>query len=289
MKRGICICVVFVVVALASYRHKERQNDGFAIEKTASIIPNSSEWELPQNPDTIRPLLDQPFYYLGRGLQAYAFESADGLYVLKLMRHQRLQLHWIVARLPDFCTHREQVQCDKRVGYLFRSLKVAFLDVPEETGLLCVHLNKSPNSYGDVAIYDKQGACYMVSLDSTEFVLQKKALLVKPLITELMSQGKTDEAQKRIAQIFELLRACAKKGVCDTDGSLIRKNNLGFLPDRAIYIDTGKLTRKESMKNKERFIQDLKRLEPLHAWLQERYPELAGYFEERQKVTIAQF
>lgn len=100
-----------------------------------------------------------------------------------------------------------------------------------------------------------------------------------------MESGQCHEAKIRINQIFALLRDCAKKGVCDTDGALIRKNNLGFLEDRAIYIDTGKLTLKESIKTKERFTKDLERLDPLYEWLQANYPPLAEHFLlEKQRV-----
>ena len=65
--------------------------------------------------------------------------------------------------------------------------------------------------------------------------------------------------------------------------------NLGFLQDKAIYIDTGKITRKESMKTLERFSKDLERLKPLHEWLEQNYPELAAHFEAEQQNVLANF
>ena len=104
-----------------------------------------------------------------------------------------------------------------------------------------------------------------------------------------MQEGLVDKAKKRIDEIFLLLKTCAKKGIVDNDTQLIRKNNMGFLAHRAIYVDTGKIARKESIKTLERFTQDLERLIPLHEWLVEHYPELATYFEQAQEKTLREF
>jgi hypothetical protein len=289
---------LFVLVSVGGYffveKKLDRQNDGFSIQKIASTIPNSPLWDLPEISDEAKYILKQQFHYLGRGLQCYAFQSSDGKYVLKFMRHQRLEPHLfftLLPNLPGFRSLKEQQEalCQKRVGYLFRSLKLAIEQVPEETGLLAVQLNKGEKRYGKVVIFDKKERRYEVLLDSTEFVLQKKAELVKPTLTGLMKQGKVTDAKERISQIFRLLSDCAKKGVCDTDGSLIRKNNLGFLSDRAIYIDTGKLASKESIKTKTRFAEDLKRLIPLYEWLKVEHPVLADHFQVAQAETLLNF
>lgn len=289
------ICSFLAAIGYISWQRQESaKNDGFAIHKIYSSIPNDPEWELPEPEPYVRALLRQPFYYLGHGLQFYAFESKDGRYVLKFLRHQRLRPNPVIEQLPDvfplsWLKKYKEEECQKRIGYIFRSLIVAYQDVPEETGMLYVHLNKTKHAFPTVQIFDKLQESYQVPLDTTEFVLQKKATLVKPTLSKLMQEGHVAQAKKRIDQIFQLLQTCAKKGICDTDNQLIRKNNLGFLEDRAIYVDTGKLTRKESMKTKERFVQDLQRLDPLYSWLQENYPELASHFAEQKPKVIEAF
>lgn len=289
--------LAFVLLAYSIYgwqRQESRKNDGFEISKITTQIPNDPQWALPSAPTHIYLLLQQPFRYLGHGLQFYAFESSDGQYVLKFLRHQRLRPNVVIEALPNivpfsYLKEYKEKECEKRIGYIFRSLLVAYKDVPEETGLLYVHLNKTKNLYPTVQLSDKAHTSYQVTLDSTEFVLQRKATLVKPTLSQLMQQGKTAEAKGRVEQIFALLKECAKKGVCDTDNQLIRKDNLGFIADRAIYIDTGKLTRKASIKTKERFSHDLIRLEPLYEWLKAHYPELAIHFEVEKRKTLDNF
>jgi hypothetical protein len=296
----IAILAAFLLVGYGVYfavQLQDRRTDGFYLERIAPTFPDDPKWDIEVDRSLVAAanlVLKQPYTYLGHGFQCYAFVSQDDKYVLKFIRQQRLQPPFIFQWMPNILFFKsikeEKVQLgQKRANYLFRSLKVAFEDVPEETGLVLVHLNKTKDSYPQVTIYDKAGTKYTVPLDDHEFVLQKKALPIKPTISELMQQGRLDDAKVRIDQIFSLLEVCAKKGIADMDSQLIRKNNLGFLPDRAIYVDTGKITRKESMKTKARFEKDLERLQPLHEWLQENYPDLASHFETQQKAVLANF
>ncbi len=298
--KKVYLLIALLLAGYAAYfyaREQDKKTDGFYVERIASIFPDDPRWDITPAQDqieTANKALDQPYSYLAHGFQCYAFVSHDDKYVLKFIRQQRLQPPLLYQWFPNilfFKSMKEEKALlgKKRANYLFRSLKVAFVDVPEETGLLLVHLNKTQNLYPTVTIYDKAGTKFEVALDSHEFVLQKKALPIKPTITKLMEEGNIDAANQRIDQIFDLLFACAKKGIADMDNQLIRKNNLGFLPDSCIYVDTGKITRKESMKTKERFTLDLKRLEPLYDWLLEHYPELASHFKTKQEQLLKNF
>ncbi len=275
MKKWILV-LILGALSFALYRADDRARDGFSPSRIAAIFPDDPKWDIRVAQEQIKEAnkaLDQPYHYLGHGFQCYAFVSQDDKYVLKFIRQQRLKPPFLLS------WSKERVESGKkRANYLFRSLKVAFEDVPEETGLLFVHLNKTKNVHPAVEIIDKAGTHYQVALDDHEFVLQKKADPIKETIDKLMNEGRVEEAKGRIDQIFLLLKTCAKKGIADMDMQLIRKNNLGFLPHSCIYIDIGKITRKESMKTRGRFMQDLKRLDPLYDWLDANYPELAAHF-----------
>lgn len=292
--------ILLVLIGYGVYfiaRLQDSRTDGFRLERIAPIFPDDPRWEIAVSDEAIyaaNRALNQPYYYLGHGFQCYAFASQDGKYVLKFIREQRLQPPLLFHLLPNFwffksIKEEKEAFGRKRADYLFRSLKVAFEDVPSETGLLFVHLNKTKGVHPVVTIYDKANGRHEVALDEHEFVLQKRALAIKPTLEGLVEEGKIQEAKGRIDQIFSLLYTCAKKGIADNDNQLIRKNNLGFLPQCAIYIDTGKITRKESMKTKARFAQDLQRLKPLHEWLQNLSPELADHFLETQETTLTNF
>jgi hypothetical protein len=275
----------------------ERRTDGFTLQKIQSELPYSAEWDVPvadQKIEEVNAIISQPFTYLGRGFQCYAFQSADGKYVMKFFRHQRLRLPWYANYFPDISFFNnlkaeKMRELLKRQRHLFASFKFAYELVPDETAFIYIHLNKTKNKHKTVKIFDKVGTPYEVDLDSVEFVLQRKASLVRPLLTKLMEEGKEEEAKRRIDQIFDLFIECGHKSIVDTDGALIRKDNLGFLEDRAIYIDAGKLVKRPEFVIKQRFVKDIKRLRPLEKWLDQKFPTLKTYFTEKKKKVIESY
>lgn len=293
----ICLLLIALSGACLGLGLWRNRNDGFTIERIESTLPYTLSWEIPKNPEKIHSanlILNQPFHYLSHGFQFYAFVSADGKYVLKFLRKQRLcppVLYDFLPSLPFIKDLKEKKTQEraKRAELLFRSIKVAYENVSEQTGLLYVHLAKTTKEHPSVVLTDKLQNKYTVALDNTEFVLQYRADLIKPTLRALMEAGQIKKARERISQIFTMLLACAKKGVIDTDGALIHKNNIGFLKDSAIYIDIGKLQLKDTIKTKQRFEYDLRRLRALYKWLSAKYPPLAAYFKKEQARALAEF
>lgn len=294
---GISFSVCLLVLIAVQVNHFIRaRTDGFTVEKIHSQLRARKEWEVKVSKkklETVNKILEQPFHYLGKGFQCYAFLSKDGEYVLKFIRHQRLRLPKYLSLMPNLPGLHEFKQSksrtsQKRMKQLFSSIKVAYESAAAETAFVYVHLNKTTGikQHKKVTIFDKTGKKHFVELDNVEFILQKKADLLKPTLISLMEAKKVNEAEKRIDQIFDLLEGCAKKGIQDLDGALIRKDNLGFLKDKAIYIDGGKLVKKSPVETKNRFSKDLKRLRPLQSWLTKTYPELATYFLKRQEKAL---
>jgi hypothetical protein len=67
------------------------QTSGFCIEKIQGSIPDAEEWKIDvlfQDADL--SCLDQPFYFLEKGGQAYAFMSKDKKYVLKFLKFRKI-------------------------------------------------------------------------------------------------------------------------------------------------------------------------------------------------------
>ena len=298
-KKAIRLLFYFVVASLI-YQGAlvwDRRNDGFEVSKIFSNWSYQKECDFKYSQkaiDRANTILSQPFRYLAHGFQCYVFISEDGNYILKFFRHQRMRVPEYLYKLPqigfirNFIEEKERY-AKKRIGYICKSFKVATQYAPKETGLLYVHINPSQNLHPQVTIYDKLGTKYVLPLDEMQFVVQKKAVHLKETLALLVKEKRMDEARARIDQIFDLLVSCAKKGVLDTDGALIRKNNMGFLPDRAIYIDSGKLTYKDSIKTKSRFKKDLHRLRPLEKWLKQNYPKLFVYYKDKKAQVLYNF
>lgn len=266
----------------------------FNLAQIINTFPHNPEWEVQTPPETIEfvnMITQQPFYWLGKGFQATAFLSEDGDYVIKFFQLARLRetsfkenpfgylfSNDFRSRMDERQAHREEI---------FTSSKMAYEEFPEEAGILYVHLNRTDDQIKGIKLIDMTGQSYRIRGDETSFIVQKKAEYVLPTIKALMLKGDVEQAKARLNQIFDLLLTLAKKGFLDGDTALMRNNNIGLCEDRAIYIDTGHITRHANVNLHERmkFEFDV-RLAPLHDWLKVRYPVLAEYFVQRQDEIL---
>lgn len=247
-----------------------------------------------KNAPFVRSLFVTKCHYLGRGKQCEAYETADNQYVIKLIRQKPIGLKPKFASLPDwfpFLELKSYIIKDRieRKRALFQSFLLAYQKIPEQTGIIFVHLAPTHNMFKPALFIDPFENPMMLDLDHAQFVVQKKAKLLKPMITAYMENGEIEKAKLCVDHVFELLFECIKQGVFDLDTGLIRRDNIGLLEDRAIYIDTGKLRYMPLKVSKEAFTKDLNRLKPLYRWLLTNYPELAGYYEIREKHYINAF
>ena len=99
--------------------------DGFSIQRTAFPLAPIQESLVDEE---TRAALQQTYDYLGRGHQCYAFQSADGRYVLKLPRADRYRLpFWLkTCTFPFLDSYREALQKDKqsRKEFLLNSFQI---------------------------------------------------------------------------------------------------------------------------------------------------------------------
>ncbi len=267
----------------------------FSLAQIINEYPFNPEWEVKTPPETIQfvnMVTQQPFYWLGKGFQATAFVSDDGEYVLKFAHQGRLREVPFKHNPIQFLFNKEfRDQMEERQSHreeIFTSSKMAYEEFPEESGILYVHINRTENLIKGIKLTDSVGQSYRIRGDETSFVLQKKADHVLPTIKKLMAEGKVEEAKERINQIFELLLSMAQKGFLDGDHALMRNNNIGFTPERAIYIDSGHVTRRQNVNVRERMVYEFDvRVAPFHDWLKVRYPELAEHYNMLQAKTLA--
>ena len=276
----------------------EKRGEGFRLYKIQEKLTYDPRWDVTSTAEDLQNakniLKEHTFHYLGHGFQCYAFESDDGQYVLKFPRYQRLRQPAFIQELPslpflDEWRKERRLTLNHRRECLLRSCKTSWDLAKRETAMLFVHLNQTRDLFGTVTIVDLLKETHVIPIDDYQFLLQKKALHIKPEFDRLMAEGKVDDAKKRVEQIYELLIDCARKSVQDMDGALIRKNNLGFLKDRAIYIDGGKMTYKECIRSKKWFQKDLKRLYQLNKWFKEKYPVLSEHLEKTEAYVLAHF
>ncbi len=290
--------VAVITVATFSFLHFRKPKvikPSQVLENLVTVVHDEDPcWNVAIAPEKVKEINDifsQHFYFIGKGKQCTAYVSNDGRYVVKFLLQKPLVVKPQFKELPNvfpltlFKKYKVGMR-KKRKEALFTAFMVSYHIAPEQTGMLYVHLNQTKNIFRKPLIVDIKDNPVYIDIDNTQFILQKRARHIKPVIIDLMCEGKVAQAKRRVDQVLMLLFEAAKKGIVDADKSLIRNDNVGFLETRAIYIDTGKLRHVKGKVTQKQFVKDLKRLEPFNKWLQAYYPELADYYVMKRKQLI---
>jgi len=265
------------------------KTDGFTLTKIHSNLPYNSKWVTTHPPnEPLENIMSQKFTYLTSGGQSYVFVSEDQKYVLKFFKHhlRRVPLLWAHLPLPQKWDQKRNLQQAKREKKLHRdffSYKLAFEELPEETGLIFIHLNRTDNLNQKVKIIDRLNIEHLVDLDQVEFVVQKKGELSFSYFEKLIQEQDLIQAKKGIDSICNVILKRCKKGIYDEDAKIHR--NFGFLENEAIILDAGRFKLDARRKSPHIQQQDLQKItKPLQTYLETLSPELAQYLEKKTDV-----
>lgn len=284
------LCLVFVGMGLSFFC--ERCTEGFTLSRLDAVLPNDPQWELSspalEDEALFQEALKQSFHYLGRGGQCFAFASEDGKYVMKFINNhwRRPQQWWLSLPWPSSLKKSFAKPLNRIVHKRnrdFCSYRLSFEELKRESGLICVHLNKTDHFCKKIKIIDKLCIAHLVDLDATPFILQKRAQKIYPYIEEKMKKGDLMGASQAISQVLELIVKRCQKGVFDEDPKL--HANIGLLQEggqsRPIFIDIGRFKRDPTRQLPEVYHKDLEALtQRFRAWLQENYPSLLPTLDE---------
>jgi hypothetical protein len=260
-----------------------KQTGGF----TVSHITNNFDPSFHIHSEQVIPkeLLQQPFRYLGKGKQSYAFVSADGQYVLKLFNNryqQKIAFYHFLEKCP-FLNNWAQMQLtyfSYKLHKTFTSYLIAYQELKEETGLVAIHLLPTDSLQVDLTIIDKIGISHKLPSDQTAFLIQKKADLVYPTLLALKKQGDLKAAKEHLLSLLLLLQSKYKKGIFDND-PLIR-TNFGFLKGQAIQIDVGPFSFEPAICDPSLYLPEILRItSSLKKWLEINYPVLLPFLEDQ--------
>lgn len=262
-------------------------NDGFSLYQMSSSLPPCPQFEMPltaEKKQELQTLFDQPFHYIGKGCQCYAFESADKQYVVKFLKHKHLRTFSWLEHLPlphklHLAAEAKIARRKERVQNLFSSFSLAYAEMSEEAQLIYIHLNRVPAVEKRVVLIDKLGMTRRVSIDRHEFILQKRALLVEEVFAKYLD----DEAKLKelLQQLVDLVITRCEKGICNRDPSFVQ--NVAFAPDEscALFIDIGQFYKDSKILDKEEQQKELnKRLHSLRYWTGRYFPSKAALVDE---------
>lgn len=272
----IAICFVF-----AGARIYYWLTDDFRLANISYDSPTPAFFSAPSLTEeekmSVMQLLDQPFFYIGKGSQSYAFVSADEKYVIKFFKFKHLKANSLVESLPDvypFKAYKESVSSRKlrKLMSLFHGYEVAYTKNKEGSHLIYLHLGKTTDLQKNIVVIDKMGLKHTLPLDNVFFLIQDKGETLRSRLSRELDNQEIDQAKKTLGAILQMYIGEYKKGLYDHDHGVMQ--NSGFVGDQPFHLDLGKFNEDERMKDpaiyKEDFAQVIWKID---TWIEKNYPK----------------
>jgi len=220
--------------------------------------------------------LSQPYQFLGKGKQAFAFESADGKWVVKFFNQRYHKLPFWAALIPSERSKRE-----KRKRFYLESYRIASAQLREETAIAYLHLGPSPARLPHLDVVDARGKKRRIDLNGIPFVLQRKAT---PLYSAL--QSLPEEARNEaIGQFVSLVALRIERKIRDGDHEV--EDNYGYLSGRVVQIDPGRLYLEERLWEPETLRYEWwSATHRLRKWLEKNDPERVNLLDSEIETNL---
>lgn len=287
-KKIFIYTIACIVVFSFSSRAYYKMTDDFRIANITEQIPFSPELEVKVLTPTERKNLDlvlsQPYHYLGKGGQTYAFVSEDDRYVLKFFKFKHHRPRFFAKLLPSVFPFRQVKEkhiqhCAEKFWMPFYGYKLAFDQHRVQSRIIALHLNLTQDDYGCIRVTDKLGFSRWIDLDSVVFVVQEKGENFRHVLNHLIKKNKFKKVRTHVRKIVDLYFEESQKGIFDRDGCVM--TNTGFSGEDAMRIDAGQICFRKGCTD-ETFVTLKKRVE---RWLNKAHPKhkerVLGYLEER--------
>lgn len=214
----------------------------FTVLSITSNLPHRPDWEVPQpSPEeltSLKQILDQPYTYLGKGVQSFVFASQDGKYVIKLFRHDNLSAPFFYPQLPFEWAKRRVAKKAGRLNHDFTSYKLAYDHLKSETGLVFLHLNPTSYLQHKLDLVDNINIHHQIPLDKTTFLIQKRAAGLYQTLDQMIQEKRLEDAKTILTKLVQFLAFRAHKGLHDKDPNLW--TNFGVIGTDPLQIDVGR-------------------------------------------------
>lgn len=272
--------------------------DDFRLSNISYPLPKEESWDIPnltaEEQQQVDKILSQPFHYLGKGAQSYAFASDDGLYVLKFFKFKHLRPSFFIDMIPPIGplkAYKEQqaARKDRKLFGVFNAYRLAYELDRAESGLIFIQLNTQDNPRRTVTLIDKIGMTRHAELQHVPFILQKKGVTLRNVLSGLLNDGDVSKAKERISQIFDMYAEEYKKGIYDHDHGVMQ--NTGFVGNQPIHLDVGKLVKEPKIRERKFAKNDAQLVaDKIKAWIELNFPkyskELSAYIDEKVETLF---
>lgn len=290
MKKYQCFIAWILIGALISFggiRLYYYLTDDFHVGNITYQMPFREEWSFSLSSDEkehLHVILDQPYYYLGKGAQVYAFGSADGHYVIKFFKFKHLKPSWFVSLLPAVgplrgFKERNMTRKLRKLEGVYEGHRIAYVHDRRHSGLIYIHLNPTTDLGLRVNLVDKLGVKRSVDLDPIVFVIQKKGKTLREVFIDLFELNKIEEAATRASQILAMYQEEYESGVWDRDHGIT--HNTGFIDHLPFHLDVGKFSFGAKPQSSEFYTNDLRHVAlKMDSWVQAHYPAAYPLFHQ---------
>lgn len=266
-----CICVVSESWYLL--------NSGFRIDKINDKLTDFTKAD--DNFNEASKIFNQKFKYLSKGCQTYVFESEDSKYVIKFIRYHRYSLpFWLKVCdfLQDYKIKRQRYKASLLNASL-NSYNAAYKFLKDETATVYVHLHKTGHINKKIQILDKLNRKYWINLDTTGFLVQRKAKNFSDVLEE--NKNNDEELKKLTCSFLQTTKSIYLKGFNNDDYNCVK--NSGYIDNRVIHTDVGSFLEK-NLSDKRAFEKEFTRFVAyFKKWAEKNAPELIGYVDEEIK------
>ena len=215
--------------------------------------------------------LEQPYCYLAKGRQCFAFLSQDGKTVVKFFNYNRFSLPFPLNHLPFLKSLYQKRQ--SRFIPTMQSYEIANEYLQEETGLLYVHLQQG-GGLPDLEIKDRGGGRHCIDLNKTAFVLQRFAKPIYEEFQERFQQSGQEGVEEAVQSFLMILHKRCALGIADDDRDV--EINFGFCNETAMLLDPGRLFFDQGLQTKEGVEEEMRAAtRKLRRYLKKNYPEVS--------------
>lgn len=289
-----------LVVVFITGRLYYRITDDFRMGNITYDFKDDLDWKTkPLNTEEqtfLSHILDQPYTYLGKGAQCYAFASEDQNYVLKLFKFKHLRPAYWVTILPDtslfadFKKHESEKKAAK-LNSVLSGYHLAYDNNKEGSGLIYLHFSPTDYFNKPVTVIDKIGLKHELDADQMVFLIQKKGDTFRTRLSDLIDRGDIEGAKGSIGKIIDMYVYEYKQGMWDRDHGVM--HNTGFVKEEPFHLDIGKFSKDDNMRKPEVFKEDLKHIAwKIDTWVKRthpnEYPVLSKYIAEQYLVNTGE-
>lgn len=225
----------------------------------------------------LEEILCQPFHFCGQGSTSRAYTSEDGRFVIKtfLEKQSRSKKCRYIPFLRDLANKRRALKAayKRTLGPIN-----AYQYLPKECGLIFYQfIYPRELFHKSVRLYEKDGSISELDLDQSEYLIQRKAVIVSEYLQAHLVKGDLEKVKGAITKLFLLTKTLYDQGIMLVVLQFL--DNFGFIEDEPIRIDVEHLRFDPQWKkaNKRHLAKEISKF---RSWIVKHAPEeILHYFD----------